>query len=169
MTTLDFIHFRRAQGLSLIEVLIALIVFSVGLLGVAAMLVSAVRGNHQAYHHSQAVYVANSMADGIRANLAAVNSGAYNTGWISTSSGAACTSCNSESLAARDLDTWATMASQRLPDGAIRIRCEPLEAAGMPSSAYNGTCTLGVRWGEVGDTGQSQESSQRAFTWIIQP
>ncbi len=159
----------RSSGFSLVEVLIALVVFSVGLLGLAAMMVSAVRGNHQAYHHSQAVYVATAMADGLRANLAAVNAGLYDTGWTSASAGNACTSCNAGSLAARDLASWAQMASQRLPGGEIRIDCNALAPSGFAAAAYNGTCTLGVRWGEVGDTGQTQESSQRAFTWIIQP
>ncbi|MFB9066623.1 type IV pilus modification protein PilV [Pseudofulvimonas gallinarii] len=159
----------RSRGFSLLEVLIALVVFSVGLLGLAAMMVSAVRGNHQAYHHSQAVYVATAMADGLRANLAAVNAGAYNTDWISTAGGNACTSCNATDLAARDLAAWAQMANQRLPGGEVRVQCNSIAPSGYAPAAYNGTCTLGVRWGEVGDTGQTQESSQRAFSWIIQP
>lgn len=159
----------RARGFSLLEVLIALLVFSIGLLGVAAMMVSAVRGNHQAYHHSQAVYVATAMSDGLRANLAAVNSGAYNTGWISTSGGSSCMTCNAENLASRDLAAWSRMASQRLPGGEIQINCNAIAGSGYAAAAFNGTCTLGVRWSEVGDTGQSHESSQRAFTWIIQP
>ena len=173
MTTLTLQAVRSSRGYSLLEVLIALLVFSIGLLGLAAMMVSAVRGNHQAYHHSQAVYVANAMADGMRANLAAVNAGNYNTTWISTAPGNACTTaCNAEQLAARDLATWARMASGRLPEGELQIQCEDVPGAdvsSLPAAAYDGVCTLGVRWGEVGDTGQSQESSVRAFTWVIVP
>lgn len=169
MTTCNVPTARHRRGFSLLEVLIALIVFSIGLLGVAAMLVSAVRGNHQAYHHSQAVYVATAMADGMRANLAAVNAGAYNIGWTGTSAGNSCTSCDSTSLAARDLAAWAQMASQRLPGGQIQVACNAIASSSFTPAAYNGTCTLGVRWSEVGDTGQSQASSDRAFTWIIQP
>lgn len=160
---------RHDRGFSLLEVLIALIVFSIGLLGVAAMMVSAVRGNHQAYHHSQAVYVATAMADGLRANLAAVNAGTYNTGWISSSTPNNCTDCSAANLAARDLAAWTQMASQRLPGGEIQIACNAVAGSTLPASAFNGVCTLGVRWSEVGDTGQSQASSQRAFTWMIQP
>jgi type IV pilus assembly protein PilV len=171
--TLNKFQLRHGQsGYSLLEVLIALLVFSIGLLGLAAMMVSAVRGNHQAYHHSQAVYVANSMADGLRANLAAVNAGAYNTDWVSSAAGDPCTTgCGAPAVAARDIATWAQMANERLPGGEIRVQCAgvPTGAATLPEAGYNGVCTLGVRWGEVGDTGQSEASTSRAFTWVIMP
>lgn len=161
---------RRQQGYSLLEVLIALLVFSIGLLGLAAMLVSAVKGNHQAYHHSQAVYVAEAMADGLRANLAAVNAGAYNTGgYVSGGTPPSCNPCTAAQAAARDRATWAAMAAQRLPGGAISVDCTAGAATGFTAAGYAGVCTLGVRWSEVGDTGQSQDTSQRAFTWMVQP
>ncbi|MDZ3823251.1 MAG: type IV pilus modification protein PilV [Pseudoxanthomonas sp.] len=160
----------RQQGYSLLEVLIALLVFSIGLLGLAAMLVSAVKGNHQAYHHSQAVYVAEAMADGLRANLAAVNAGAYNTGgFITGPTAAPCGPCTAAQTAARDRAAWAAMAAQRLPGGAISVDCTAGAAGGFTAAGYAGVCTLGVRWSEVGDTGQSQDVSQRAFTWMVQP
>lgn len=157
-------------GYTLLEVLIALLVFSIGLLGLAAMLVSAVKGNHQAYHHSQAVYVAEAMADGMRANLEAVNANNYNTGgYITTYAGGACTTCNASQLAARDLSAWARMANQKLPNGAIRIACVSTRPATFAAAGYNGICTLNLRWDATGDVGQSQASSQQTFTWMLQP
>jgi type IV pilus assembly protein PilV len=158
------------SGYTLLEVLIALLVFSIGLLGLAAMLVSAVKGNHQAYHHSQAVYVAEAMSDGLRANLAAVNGGTYNTGgFITTHGGNNCTVCNADQIAARDLASWARMANQRLPNGAISVQCNGAAATGFTAAGYDGVCTLRVRWDETGDTGQSAESTQQTFTWMVQP
>ncbi len=55
-------RFPRAGGYTLLEVLVALIVFSIGLLGLAAMLGYAVKGNHKAYYHSQALNVAHDLA-----------------------------------------------------------------------------------------------------------
>lgn len=163
---------KHQSGYTLLEVLIALLVFSIGLLGLAAMLVSAVKGNHQAYHHSQAVYVAEAMADGLRANLGAVGGGSYNTGGlITTHAGSGCTSCSPAEVASRDLRNWALMANQRLPNGGIGINCiNPLTVQPNPAgAAYNGICTLRVAWDEAGDIGQSQASSQRTFTWMVQP
>lgn len=159
------------SGYTLLEVLIALLVFSIGLLGLAAMLVSAVKGNHQAYHHSQAVYVAEAMADGMSANLSAVGDGDYNTGGlIDTHGGSACTVCAPEQIAARDLGNWVDMANSRLPNGMIGINCTNRAIVTVPVAAsYQGVCTINVAWDETGDVGQSQESSQRVFSWMVQP
>ncbi len=166
------------RGYTLLEVLIALLVFSIGLLGLAAMLVSAVKGNHQAYHHSQAVYVAEAMADGLRANLAAVNAGNYSTGGtpgapalIDSYTGTDCTAeCNAQELASRDLGNWVQMATGRLPNGRIGINCNRVGAIPNPAaSGFDGVCTIRVAWNETGDIGQSQDSTENFFTWMVQP
>jgi len=167
-------YMPRSAGYSLLEVLIALLVFSIGLLGLAGMMVSAVRGNHQAYHHSQATYVAESIADGLRANLAAVNAGTYNTGgFIATYAGSACapgSPCTSAQLAARDLQSWTAMAANLLPSGALNVQCEQRAAPLVSADAgFNGVCQILVRWAEVGDVGQQDESSLPQFSWVIQP
>jgi len=58
----------KQQGVSLIESLIALLVISVGLLGIAALQITAMSQNGSALHHSQAVWVAYDFSDRIRAN-----------------------------------------------------------------------------------------------------
>lgn len=163
-----------SSGFSLLEVLIALFVFSVGLLGLAGMMVSAVRGNHQAYHRSQATYVAEAITDGLRANLAAVNAGDYNTdGFISTYAGPDCqpgNACAPEQLAGRDLRAWTAMASGLLPAGELSLDCEQLAPPlGSPSANFNGTCHILIRWAEVGDVGQASEASLAQLSWLIQP
>jgi type IV pilus assembly protein PilV len=161
----------RHGGYTLLEVLVALLVFSIGLLGLGALLVSAVKGNHQAYHHSQAVYVAEAMADGMRANLAAVRAGNYNTGGlITTHGGSNCTNCSSAQIAARDLGEWVAMANSRLPNGGIGIDCTSGTITPIPAgAAYNGICTINVGWDETGDVGQSESASARTFSWMVQP
>lgn len=161
----------RQTGYTLLEVLIALIVFSIGLLGLGALLVSAVKGNHQAYHHSQAVYVAEAMADGMRANLAAVRAGSYNTGGlITTHGGSNCTNCSPAQIAARDLGQWVEMANRRLPNGGIGINCTAGTFVSVPANAaYDGICTITVGWDESGDVGQSESASARTFSWMVQP
>lgn len=162
---------RRLQGYTLLEVLIALLVFSIGLLGLAAMLVSAVRGNHQAYYRTQATFVAQSISDGLKTNLAGINAGSYNTGgFISTFGATACTACTPAQIAGRNLNVWTQMASNDLPNGAIRIECT---ASSVPNTQvavrYPGVCEIAVRWSEVSDTGQQTDTSEQSFTWVMQP
>ncbi len=55
----------------MLEVLIALLVFSLGLLGMAGLLIVSVKTNHSAYLRTQASFLAQSMADRMRANMPA--------------------------------------------------------------------------------------------------
>ena len=61
----------RRNGFTLLEVMIALLVFSLGLLGMAGLLAVSVRTNHGAYLRTQATFLAQSMADRMRANKSA--------------------------------------------------------------------------------------------------
>jgi type IV pilus assembly protein PilV len=56
------------KGLTLLEILIALVVLSVGLLGIAGMQATGLRNNHAAYTKTQATALTMDMADRIRAN-----------------------------------------------------------------------------------------------------
>ncbi|MCK9489585.1 MAG: type IV pilus modification protein PilV [Xanthomonadales bacterium] len=163
---------RRLQGYTLLEVLIALLVFSIGLLGLAAMLVSAVRGNHQAYYRTQAVYTAQTISDGLKTNLAGLNAGGYNTGGFIDSHGApVCDVCDDAQTADRHLSAWAELASTGLPGGEISVDCDasPVVDPVLLAAFYPGVCTIAVRWSEVGDTGQQTDTSEKTFTWMVQP
>jgi type IV pilus assembly protein PilV len=59
---------RHARGVSLIEVLVAVLVLSVGLLGLAALQGFSLQANQGAYHRTQAVNVAYELADFYRVN-----------------------------------------------------------------------------------------------------
>jgi type IV pilus assembly protein PilV len=65
---------RYQQGISLIESMIALLVISVGLLGIAALQVTSMSQNASALNHSRAVWIAYNMSDRVRANNNAFNS-----------------------------------------------------------------------------------------------
>lgn len=56
------------KGFTLVEVLVALVILSVGLLGVAGMQISSMQGNHNAFLRSQALQYAYEMLDMMRAN-----------------------------------------------------------------------------------------------------
>ncbi len=69
---------RNVNGFSLLEVLIALLVLSIGLLGLAGLQGTGLRYNHSAYLRSQATFQTYDMADRMRANLRGVQQGDYN-------------------------------------------------------------------------------------------
>lgn len=67
----------RVRGVGLVEVMVALVVLSIGLLGVANLQLSGLRMTQEAYFHSQAAVLAQDIIDRMRANPAAVASDAY--------------------------------------------------------------------------------------------
>ncbi len=104
------------HGFSLLEVLISLVVLSVGLLGIAALQVNMIRFNHSAQLRAVAVAQAGSMIDRMRANYAGLKSGNYNN--ISGIPAAPnCTTCTNTEIAQRDTNQWNTTNALALPSG----------------------------------------------------
>lgn len=64
---------RSEQGSSLIEVVVALFVLAVGMLGVLSMQVKSMQFNQSAYYYSQAVYLANDILESMRSNRSVAN------------------------------------------------------------------------------------------------
>lgn len=60
----------RTHGFTLLEVLVAMIIFAIGMLGLAGMQGISLKDNNDAYHRSQAVFFAYDLGDRIRANSA---------------------------------------------------------------------------------------------------
>jgi type IV pilus assembly protein PilV len=102
---------NRHSGFTLLEVLIALLVLSFGLLGVAALQGVGLRSSHGAYLTSQASLLAYDMADRIRANPQGLD---YH-GFVTTS--AACPAAVAAPLAAADMAEWACAVRGLLPNG----------------------------------------------------
>ena len=110
---------RQGQkGLSLVESMIALLVISVGLLGIASLQITAMNQNASALHHSQAVWIAYNITDRIRANISQFN----NYDGIDTSIGYSgnCegvgTNCSNAQMLTADAADWQNMVSG-LPGG----------------------------------------------------
>ncbi|MEH6651036.1 MAG: type IV pilus modification protein PilV [Motiliproteus sp.] len=109
--------FKKAAGFSLIEVLVALLVLSVGILGLIAMESRALKNNQSAYHRSQATILIYDLADRIRANKGALASyeSIINP---SDQNCAASTPCNSASgMAQQDLYQWRQKVTDVFPGG----------------------------------------------------
>ncbi|MBX3704488.1 MAG: type IV pilus modification protein PilV [Steroidobacteraceae bacterium] len=106
---------RRQRGATLVEALVALLVLSIGLLGVAALQMEALRSNHGAHLRSQATVLAQDIADRMRANRTAALAGAYDIALGANPAGAA--------LSDLDLTTWKDTLADILPagDGAVAL------------------------------------------------
>ncbi|WP_305804943.1 type IV pilus modification protein PilV [Stenotrophomonas sp. YIM B06876] len=121
----------RQHGAGLLEVLIAVLIMGIGMLGVAAMQATALRNSQGALERSQAVVQSYSILDAMRANRDAVVTGSYNT------AGLACVAPAAGSLAQTDVRLWITSLKATLGDGAATcggVNC-------------NGTdCSITVQW-----------------------
>lgn len=101
------------RGFSLLEVLIALLIFSFGMLGLAALQAYSVKTNQSAHLRSQATALANMMLDSIRANRQ--NLGDY---YANSYAEFDCTTAPAASPPAKhDLQFWQQQISCALPQG----------------------------------------------------
>lgn len=69
---------RQQVGFSMLEVLIAIVIFSVGLLGLSGLQLVSLAGQHSANIRSTASTLAYDMVDRMRANMSGVIAGNYN-------------------------------------------------------------------------------------------
>ncbi|WP_041598958.1 type IV pilus modification protein PilV [Hahella chejuensis] len=111
------------KGFTLIEILVAVVILAIGLLGIAGLQVMSVKSSTNANLRSVAVYLANDMADRIRANNVGVAAGNYDNETGSTKN-AAClttTGCTAAQMAANDKFEWLQELEDELPGGAGTI------------------------------------------------
>jgi len=108
---------RPVRGFTLLEVLIALLIFSFGMLGLAALQAYSIKTNQSAHLRSQATALAYMMLDSIRANrtnLASYYSNSY--------AQVACGSAPAASpVAVHDIEFWRQQINCELPNGAGAI------------------------------------------------
>lgn len=112
----------RVRGLSLIECLIALVVLSIGLLGMARLVIEGLRTGHLALLQTQATNLVSDMAERIRANPAggdayecASYSGSPSGHGCAPTDSAASANCTTSELAEDDLARWQGAARMVLP------------------------------------------------------
>ena len=108
-------HYQR--GVTLVEAMIALLVISVGLLGIASLQITAMNQNASSLHHSQAVWYAYNMSDRIRANISQFNNYVgINTDTNDYNKDCMSASCVPADMITADAADWETMLSN-LPGG----------------------------------------------------
>jgi type IV pilus assembly protein PilV len=137
-TTTRYIH-GFSHGFSLIEVLIALIVMSVGMLGIAGLYVHGMQAGRTSLFRHHAITLAGDVADRIRANpdaAAAYEGAGADNGCVDGG-----VNCSPEQMAANDIDLWQQQADATLPDGQVAVEY----VAAVPS-----TYRVTVSWSEAG-------------------
>jgi len=113
----------RQHGFSMLEVMIAVLVVSLGLLGLAGLQTVGLRNNSSASQRTVATALAYEMADRMRANFASVLAGDYNYPNYSATASAGqttanclnTTGCTSTQLALEDLYEWNQQICAQLP------------------------------------------------------
>lgn len=177
---------KTHTGFTLIEVLIAMLVLAIGLLGMAALQTYTLRSNLAAYHRGQATQLLYDMSDKIRANIVInkiVTSSTQSctpagskpcsyfildtqtltgTPGCSSYTGTTPASCTPEKIAGDDLVEWKESIARILPMGRGRITLE------------NGVFVLYVTWDDdrsgTVTTDESRFSSNAGtFTTYVAP
>ncbi|MCK5533239.1 MAG: type IV pilus modification protein PilV [Halopseudomonas aestusnigri] len=97
------------RGFGLLEVLVTILVLSVGLLGMAALQLNAMKYNQTASVRTHAVVLAYDIADRMRANRAIARSGGYAISLTAAASGSG--------IAGTDLAAWKQAVASTLPNG----------------------------------------------------
>ena len=140
----------KQKGLGMIEVLVALVIISVSMLGLAALQINSVRFNHQAYLRSQATYLAYDMIDRMRANEPEAEAGSYTVAINDDSNGStACDTgtCSTAAMATYDINQWLSTLKTELPQGDGTV------------SMVDNKVTVTVQWDQSnGQVAQSTET-----------
>ena len=114
---------QHNAGFTMLEVLITMVILAVGLLGLAGMQATGLKSNHQAYMRSQATLLAYDMGDRMRANMAGVDAGSYNSlsGDVAdppTNPNCDAAVCTPAQMATHDYSNWNFALKDKLPKGA---------------------------------------------------
>lgn len=111
----------KESGFTLLEILIAMLVLSIGLMGLAGLMASSMKNNLSASHRTQATWMAYDIIDRMRANRANAITGSYAT---ALGAPVACTvAAPAGTIQAQDIAAWKSQLACVLPtgDGSIAV------------------------------------------------
>lgn len=108
---------QSQRGATLIEVLITILVLSVGLLGMAGLQALSIQSNHSAYYRSQATFLAYDMSERMRTNRNDALSGKYDVDFPESSN----VHTASGSSAEVDKAEWLNNLATTLPNGTGKV------------------------------------------------
>jgi len=131
------IRSRTHAGFSLIEVLVALVVTTMGLLGLASLQLLSLKTQHNAFTRGQATQLNHDIIERMRSNCVGAMAGAYELTYQTLPG-------NGADVPTTDKREWRQRVAGSLPEGVGRITV----------NAATGVATVAVRWNDArGDTG----------------
>jgi type IV pilus assembly protein PilV len=130
-------HRLISKGTSLVEVMVSVLILSIGLLGIAAMQATALRNTQSGMERTQAVIQSYAILDALRTDTLNSRAALYTVDWTCAIPG----STTSPSL---DMATWVASTMDKVSSDACgRISCTA------------SICTIDVRWNDSRGTGGS--------------
>ena len=144
----------RQRGFSLVEVLVALLILSIGLLGLAGLQTLGLKFNTQSYQRTQAVLSAYDIIDRMRANPVGMNAGVYNAIDIATPPSSppvdcGVSFCTNANMAAYDVSQWKTTLTSVLSQGRGAVCRGTLDTTlGTCTPVAANTFQVGIDWME---------------------
>lgn len=160
---------RSWAGFSMVEVMVALVVLAVGMLGIAGVYVTTLRSSGSAISRLQAVTLAGDMADRIRANRWARATYTNATGEVQKECNAA-GNCTRDQMALHDVFLWQQQIDDLLPgdpQGTVQF------VQGVPGPPKTpDSYTITVSWKEPGSGDADGEDDNRlsyVLTMQVEP
>lgn len=156
---------RQQAGLSLLEVLIATVVLSTGLLGLAGLQIAGMKTTHNSYQMQQATWIVHDLLEHMRSNRTAALAEKYNVATACTDTPPTCSTstCSADDMATYDLFRIRCGAdasiSNTLINGVLTVACFDPPPAGSPVVDLPPDCNQGVtvnlQWDERNATRQA--------------
>ena len=152
---------QRPAGFTLLEVLVALVVLSIGLLGLSGLQTSSLRNNHAAFLRSQATLLKTDIIDRMRANRESATAGAYDIAYNATPDDVSCVgSCSANDVADIDLFEWRAYVG-RLPGGESEVTTFEESVVVDGVSVTVDVAEVKVRWADTRDSANKLELVSR--------
>lgn len=139
----------REKGFTLIEVLVAILVLSVGLFGLGGLMITGMKNNQSSYQRTQATWLAYDMADRIRTNRARALEEDYDVDLATTPSA-------DTNIVETDIRAWKAALDRTLPNGRGSIDVTPSTR----------TLQIIVEWNDGNGTGGNATQQFRVDTLL---
>jgi type IV pilus assembly protein PilV len=139
----------RQNGVTIVEGLVALVILSVGMLGIASLYVASLKSGRTALIRTEAVNLVNDMIDRIRANgagRAAYDTDDYSAPTNPCNAGGE-NACSNAELASADLKSWLAAVDATLPATGRSATVQFTDGAGVVPDRYR----VQVAWREAGE------------------